>query len=311
MKVKSQLSIVIIVFISISCNSYKKCSYITDYYQLIYSAEKAYYEKNYKKVYDEMAKATKNCELINQRGIYEMLKYAESAAKIGKNNKALILIRDLISNGYKIEQLKNNEAFLKLIDTPKWEKIEKDYSKMQSEYIKTINLDLRDQISEMIDMDQYHRKMLSIRGINKDSIILLINTTDSINDIKFKKIIKKFGYPNEQIIGGYNIDNKHINPDILLFHFDDYDFYSEVLLKFINNGEALPQSLGNFVDSYQRRSQSEKKYIYGIYDNVGKDQIINYNKLDERRMSIGLSPMKLKKEIDSLKRLYFYSKKNL
>jgi len=49
----------------------------------------------------------------------------------------------------------------------------------------------------------------------------------------------------------------------------------------------------------------EKKYVYGMYDNVGEESIKEYNKLDERRVSIGLAPMALKRRIDNLKRKYY------
>ncbi|PTX43474.1 hypothetical protein C8P64_2002 [Christiangramia gaetbulicola] len=295
----------LIVFLLISCSGKEECSYVDDYYQLVYEAEKAYYQEDYQMVFDKMSKATSNCELINQPMIYEMVKYAESAAIIGKEDKALELLRDLILNGYTIEQLEENQAFSTIVRTENWGRIENEYSELRENYLNSINLELRDQISEMQNADQYHRQMLNHKGINRDSIWMIINKTDSINDIKFKQIIEVYGYPDQKLIGGYNIDQRQIDPGILLFHFDDYDYYTKTLKKLIIKGEAPPESLGNFVDSYQRRVQDQKKYIYGIYDNVGPDQIINFDNLDKRRKSIGLAPMELKKSIDSLKRIYY------
>lgn len=176
---------------------------------------------------------------------------------------------------------------------------------MREEYLAGINLDLRREIGEMVAKDQYHRIMLQEQGIDRDSLFTLINKTDSINDIKLQKIIETHGYPDERVIGGYNIDQQHINPGILLFHFDDYDYYTETLKRLIDEGKAPPQSLGNFVDSYQRRIKAQKRYIYGIYDNVGEDRIIDYDQLDKRRVSIGLAPMQLKRSIDSLKKAHY------
>jgi len=294
-----------VIFLLVSCKEKKECSYIEDYYQLVYEAEKAYYLEDYQKVFDKMSDATSSCELINQPMIYEMEKYAESAAIIGKEKKALELIHKLILNGYTIDQIEENEAFSSIVKTKDWDKIENEYSDLRENYLNSINLELREQISEMQNADQYHRQLLSNKGINRDSIWLIINKTDSINDIKLKQIIEDYGYPDQRLIGGYNIDQRQIDPGILLFHFDDYDYYTKNLKKLINKGEAPPASLGNFVDSYQRRVQEQKKYIYGIYDNVGPDQIIDYDNLDKRRKSIGLAPMKLKKSIDSLKRIYY------
>jgi hypothetical protein len=280
-------------------------SYINNYYQHVYLAEEAYYKKDYQKVFYEMTKASEKCEVLNQRGIYEMQKYAESAARIGKTKKALELIQNLILVGYEIESLKQNEAYVHIIKTSKWKKLEVEYPKLHKTYLKSINLDLRNQILEMTSSDQYHRKLLNQTGMKKDSLWKIINRTDSINDVKLKAILEKYGYPNEKIIGGYAIDKKNVDVEILLFHFDDYDYYSKKLFELIDKGEAPPESLGNFVDSYQRRVKDKKKFIYGMYKNVGEDQILDYDKLDERRISIGLPPMKLKKSIDSLKKAYY------
>lgn len=282
----------------ISCQKKNECNYIENYYQTVYIAEEAYYKGDYQKVFQQMSKAEKNCELLNQRGIYEILKYAESSARIGKNEKALELIRILLLNGYEINQLANNEAFQNLVSLEQWTQLEKDYEILHKEYLSTINLDLREKIAEMKRIDQMYRQSGEYDQQKSDSI-------DAINEPELKRIIEKYGYPDERIIGGFKIDNQPVDPGILLFHFDDYKYWTKKLKELIEKGEAPPQSLGNFVDSYQRRVQEQKKYIYGIYDNVGEESIKEYEKLDERRVSIGLAPMELKRSIDSLKRIHY------
>lgn len=303
--IKKVISGISIIFAIASCQKTDQCNYIVDYYQTVYVAEEAYYEGNYQKVFDEMNKATENCELLNQRGIYEMLIFAESSARIGEQKKAMELIRELILNGYEIDQLSNNESFQTLIGTAEWVNMEREYEALHNEYLNSINLPIRERISTMKYNDQYHRTVLSEQGINQDSIWEIINETDSINEIELKKIVETYGYPDERIIGGFKIDHQPIDPGILLFHFDDYKYWTTTLEELIKKGQAPPQSLGNFVDSYQRRIQDQKKFIYGIYDNAGEDRIVDYENLDERRVSIGLPPMKLKKSIDSLKRAFY------
>ena len=302
---KQILPFLFISLFLISFTSKKENSYIKNYYQHVYLAEEAYYKKDYRTVFSEMTMATEKCEVINQSEIYEMEKYAESAARIGETKKALELIQKLILVGYEIESLKQNEAYVGIIKTSKWRKIEKEYPKLHEIYLKSINLDLRNQIFEMTSSDKYYRRLLKQTGINTDSIWKIINRTDSINDSKLKVIFEKYGYPSDKIIGGYAIDKKNVDAQILLFHFDDYDYYTKKLFELIDKGQAPPKSLGNFVDSYQRRVKDKKKFIYGMYQNVSDDQIIEHDKLDERRISIGLAPMKLQKSIDSLKKAYY------
>lgn len=287
-----------ILISTVSCQKKNECNYIENYYQKVYLAEEAYYKEDYQKVFEQMSEAEKSCEVLNQRGIYEMLKYAESSARIGKKDKALQLIRQLLLNGYEIDQLANNEAFQNLVGLKEWSQLEKDYQNLHNEYLNSVDLELREKIAEMKRIDQMFRQRGEYDQQKSDSI-------DAINEPELKRIIEKYGYPDERIIGGFKIDNQHVDPGILLFHFDDYEYWTKKLEELIEKGEAPPQSLGNFVDSYQRRVPEQKKYIYGIYDNVGEESTKEYEKLDERRVSIGLAPMQLKRSIDSLKRKYY------
>lgn len=282
----------------VSCQNKNECNYIENYYQTVYIAEEAYYKEDYQKVFEQMSKAEKNCELLDQIGIYEMSKYAESSARIGENEKAIELIRKLFLKGYEINQLENNDAFQNLVGSKEWIQLEKDYEDLHKEYLNSIDLDLRKKIAEMKRIDQMYRQRGEYDQQKSDSI-------DAINEPELKRIIEKYGYPDERIIGGFKIDNQPVDPGILLFHFDDYDYWTTKLKELIEKGQAPPQSLGNFVDSYQRRVPEQKKYIYGIYDNVGEESIKEYEKLDERRVSIGLAPMALKRSIDSLKKIYY------
>ncbi len=281
-----------------SCQKNKECNYIENYYQTVYLAEQAYYKKDYHKVVELMSKAEMNCELIDQPMIYEIIKYAESSAQIGENEKAFELLRKLVLKGYELSDLKNNDAFQKIINSDNWTELENDYDSLHKEYLNSINLELREKISEMKRIDQLYRQRGAYDQQKCDSI-------DAINEMELKQIIAKHGYPDDKIIGGYKIDNTPVDPMILLFHFDDYDYWTTTLKELIKDGQAPPSSLGNFVDSYQRRVPEEKKYIYGIYDNVGEEKIIEFENLDERRVSIGLPPMAIKKSSDSLRRIHF------
>tara|TARA_B110001450_G_C17543228_1_gene449489 strand:+ start:31 stop:924 length:894 start_codon:yes stop_codon:yes gene_type:complete len=293
-----RIILILILISTVSCQKKNECNYIENYYQKVYLAEEAYYKEDYQKVFEQMSEAEKSCEVLNQRGIYEMLKYAESSARIGKKDKALQLIRQLLLNGYEIDQLANNEAFQNLVGLKEWSQLEKDYQNLHNEYLNSVDLELREKIAEMKRIDQMFRQRGEYDQQKSDSI-------DAINEPELKRIIEKYGYPDERIIGGFKIDNQHVDPGILLFHFDDYEYWTKKLEELIEKGEAPPQSLGNFVDSYQRRVPEQKKYIYGIYDNVGEESTKEYEKLDERRVSIGLAPMQLKRSIDSLKRKYY------
>ncbi|WP_299524074.1 hypothetical protein [Winogradskyella sp.] len=279
-----------------SCQKETDCNYIDNYYQTVYLAEEAYHKKDFERVVALMAKAEANCELLNQPIIYETLKYAESAARLGKNKKAFELIRNLILKGDKITYLKDIDAFQNIVNTNQWLELEKDYDSLRNEYLSSINLELREKIREMSRLDQIYNNP-KIDGIK------LSDSMDAINEKELKQIIAEFGYPNESLIGDFKIDFTPVGIGTMLFHFDDYDYWTTTLKEFIKKGKAPPISLGNYVDSYQRRVPQKEKYIYGIYNNASEKNIIEYDKLDERRIAIGLPSMKLKKTLDSLRNI--------
>lgn len=285
---KKTVTVTLLIVILVSCKKKTECNYIENYYQAVYLAEEAYYKKDYQKVYQLMSKIETNCELIDQPMIYEIEKFAESAAHIGENKKTFQLIRKLILEGYEITDLETNDAFQNIIKTDEWTELKNDYNSLHKQYLNSINLELRERISEMIRIDQIYNSPNNYDDKTIDSI-------NNINERELKQIIEKYGYP----------DHKTINPDILLYHFSDYDYWTSTLKELIKKGQASPRSLGSFVDSYQRRVPQKMKYIYGIYDNIGADKIIDFDNLDERRVSIGLPPMKLKNRVDSLRRIYF------
>ncbi len=295
---KNIIFVIFIILLSISCQKKSECNYIENYFQEVYLAEEAYYKEDYQMVFDNMSKATENCKLLNQPMIYEMMKYAESAARIGENKKAFELIRELILNGYEINQLSNNDAFKNIKESTEWKKIESEYGKLHEEYLNSINLELREQISEMKRVDQLYRARGHYDEQKCDSI-------DIINERELKRIVENYGYPDERIIGGYKIDNRPVDAGIMLFHFEDYEYWTKTLKELIKKGQAPPRSLGTFVDSYKRRVPEEKKFIYGIYDDVGENQIVDFEQLDERRISIGLAPLSLKKSVDVLRNEYY------
>ena len=289
-----------------SCSKTNECSYLESYYQEVYQAELAFYKGEHEIVYDILSNVEIHCPLLNQPGIYEQYKFAQSAARLGHDVKSLELIRELVlRKGYTLTPFQDNDAFVSLMNQEGWQSIESNYDELRKQYLGSIRLDIRAEIHEMVAADQYHRNLLNRASMNPDSLWIIINHTDSINDAKLKNIIESVGYPDYRIIGNYNVDMQHVDPGILLFHIDDFDYYAYKLIELIDQGLAPPTSLGNFVDSYQRSSPETKKFIYGIYDNVGEDQIIEHDKLDERRKAIGLAPMDLKREIQVAKDKYY------
>ena len=102
----------LLLFISCSKNQKTDCNYIKDYYPKIYEAELNYNEKNYQKAFELYSEAFISCELKNTVGKYEMDKFAEVSAILGKEKIALNFIQKNIEQGMLLRSFLNNPVLL-------------------------------------------------------------------------------------------------------------------------------------------------------------------------------------------------------
>jgi|SRR5699024_7351978 len=97
---KKIITILLFSFL-ISCSGSTKsdCNYITDYYPKIYKAEIQYQLQNYQKAFKLYQEAFNSCKPKNTPVYYEMHKYAELAAILGKEKLALDYIEKNLKMG--------------------------------------------------------------------------------------------------------------------------------------------------------------------------------------------------------------------
>jgi hypothetical protein len=127
---------------------------------------------------------------------------------------------------------------------------------------------------------------------NKKNYDKQMRMIDSVNQIKLKVIIDRYGYPHEKLIGEYYIDSTDVNLTTIFLHTDE-DFRINYLLPKIliavKLGKAYPELYSVSLDRYLE-SKTEKQ-LYGSY-NLSRDRlytaVTNLDKLDSIRKSIGL-----------------------
>ena len=268
--------------------------YINNYYQFVYQANFEYLSGNYQKAYDLLKTAEKNCPLLNQTGIYEPKILAECAARLNKPDEAVryieILVRDF---GYKMESFKVDSLYASLQNTRKWKKLEKKSDAYYQKYLSNVNLELRNKIIKMMKEDQSVRVNRDREGMKR---------VDSINDLKFRKIVADCDcFPDEMFtqFGKYRIDNEFFDATTFVFHInrEDAEYWKPIFLDLIRRGRAPANIYGSLIDSNLRINGM---FDYGIYQNVKAENINDFENLDKRRISVGLPPWELKKEIDEL-----------
>jgi hypothetical protein len=271
----------------------KEYDYIKDYYQFVYEANYNYEIGKDTLAYSLLKKAESNCPLLNQFGICEVATLAELSVKFNKHNEALNYIELLLKKfGYKFSYFEQRSVFNPLYEKYKWKKLKKNSDKIHQEYLKTINFSLRNELKEIMAKDQEIR----LRGIidNKE-----LDSIDSIHEERLKVIIKEFGYPDEDVIGNPNFveDESPLYIGTLIMHIRDIEYWKPIFLDLIRRGKAPANIYGNLVDSLQRQTGM---FHYGIYQNITPDRIIDFDKIDERRIAVGLSTWDLQKKMYDL-----------
>jgi len=269
--------------------------YINNYYQFVYQAHYENLSGNYQKAYDLLKTAEKNCPLLNQMGIYEPTILAECAVRLGKNNEALDYIEFTLKEfGTKFSYIENDSVFHELKSSKRWKKIKNNAEKYFNDYSKSVDFDLRKELNFMKKEDQRVRT----NGFDAEGAKIV----DSINNEKLKRIVKDCDcYPNYSVnlVGSYDTDEFDPEISVLVMHInaEDAEYWKPIFLDLIRRGRAPADIYGRLIDSNLR---SNGIFKYGIYNNVKKERIEDFENLDKRRVAVGLAPWQLDKDIYEL-----------
>lgn len=270
-------------------------NYINDYYQFVYQAHYAYLKKDYQKTYDLLKAAENNCPLLNQSGIYEPMILAESSVKLGKHKEALAYIELTLKEfGIKFSYFENNSDFEELKSSKRWKKIKNKAEKYYKDYIQKVDFSLRKELNLMKKEDQRVRT----NGFDVEGAKIV----DSVNNEKLKRIVANCDcYPNYSLnlVGNYDVDEFDPDISVLIMHIssEDSEYWQPIFLDLIRRGRAPADIYGSLIDSNLR---SNGIYRYGIYNNIKKDKIDDFENLDNRRKAVGLPPWQLQKDIFEL-----------
>jgi hypothetical protein len=268
----------------------KEYDYIKNYYQYVYEANYNYEIGKDTLAYNLLKKAESNCPLLNQYGICEIVTLAKLSVKFNKHNEALNYIELLLKKfGYKFSYFEHQSVFNPLSKKSKWKKLKKNADKIHQEYLKTVNFSLRKELKGIMAKDQEVRLRGIIDWKEVDSI-------DRIHEDRLKVILKEFGYPDDNLIGNPNFveDESPLYIGTLIMHIRDVEYWKPIFLDLIRRGKAPANIYGNLVDSLQR---GKSHFIYGIYVDTKPEKIIDFDKIDERRIAVGLSTWDLQKKM--------------
>ncbi|WP_395064255.1 DUF6624 domain-containing protein [Flavobacterium sp.] len=291
---KKSILLILILF-NTSLLSAQECNYIDNYYPLIFKAQIFYLEGKNELAYTSIKEAEKFCPLLNQSSIYEIDILAQVAIALDKKEEALNCIELLVKNyGYKFSYFEEDPIYTTLKENTKWKILKATSDSIYQDYLKTINFDLKNELSIMTSEDQRVRQ----QPINFDEMLKV----DTKNENRLKEIIAQYGYPNEKLIGAFNFEINKADISTMIFHLKDVAYWKPIFLNLIKKGEAPFNIYANLVDSNQR---TIGMFIYKIYDNISSDKIIDVDNLDNRRVSVGLRTVEMQHRMMELKKIKY------
>ncbi|MDG5493199.1 tetratricopeptide repeat protein [Psychroserpens sp. SPM9] len=287
--------LLLILFISCANKEDSECNYITDYYPYTAKAEVEFYKGNYEDAYKYYQKAFKNCEAIRMGMQRDTDFFAKVCAELNKESLAIEYIKKAISKGSTLGTFQNDESFNNIFKSEQGKKLIEEYDNMRQKYINSLNMDLRNEIQEMIKIDQ------ALLGHPEERIKVFKK-----NDKRLVEILEKLGYPNEQVVGNFGVDFSSADPRILLLHTDDsirMSYFIPKIKELVKKGQCPPITLGSMYDNLE--IYNDRPQTHGTYKNSrgNSNMIPDINRVNTNRKEIGLPSLKITKTIDSLKSL--------
>ncbi|WP_460220039.1 DUF6624 domain-containing protein [Psychroserpens sp. MEBiC05023] len=268
--------------VTVSCKVDKKdtIDYI-DYYSSVYEADSLFIEKKYSESYSILKEIFDKYEPINMDIYYEYETYLSSAVELEKTSELCDDLITLVSKyGYNKQRIFDNPNLKKIADS--CPEVSKKIDELYQVFVSSLNLSLRNEMHLMVIEDQKYRG----NGTYQDNVVNQ-EKIDEENTNRLIEIFNEYGYPNQELIGDYFVDQKHLMFTSILLHTNDSvreNYFIPKLLEFLKKGKCNPITYASMVDQlYLYNGESQ---IYGTYSN--NMNISNFEKLDTTRKSIGL-----------------------
>ncbi len=257
------------------------------YYSQIYTAEMEKFNSDFDKSFNSYKSAFENYFPF-QKDLLSIIIVGDTLASRGLLTEEQTAYIDLIRNFndifYSIDIFRNYK-----IDSFEFLKFKKHFKFIERDDFCNIseeNIYIVSEIHQMLNTDQFIRKIK--KSTFKDSLILKV---DKENNIRLRKLIKQYGYPNQRKFG---IAGSMVYT--LLLHItiseDLTSFEDSLLNKQIICGNLPPENYAKLIDRYNVWKLS-KKQVYGTWIMNGilrKEEIENFEELDYRRKNIFLEP---------------------
>ena len=194
-------------------------------------------------------------------------------------------------NGVATELLINKDYYY-LYKDKRWVIIESKLKNNFAKECKCNNSKLSLELLKMKSDDQYYRKQISILTKQKiiDSLFTLQSQSDSLNQIKLKKIIKENGWPNTSMVG-----TEAAHSAFLILQHSSYEFIVKIFPLFktaVLKNEASKADIAYIEDRILFLENKPQKYgtqlIKDLNNQLKLYKTENIDIIDSLRLAVGL-----------------------
>jgi hypothetical protein len=219
-------------------------SSVYQYYELINQAELSIADS----AIDNALLTYKNAFQILKKPKTKDLYNATLCASLTNNPIAFDYLEKLILKGYTLDSLGKQKIIAKLISKPQWKKLNLRYPELHKQWLSKINIPLRDSLKALLVRDQSFRILKGSYAIYGDTI----KKIDKENNAKLLKIIAKYGYPDDDLVG----DNEITQPfgfDIVIWHQTQTNFiynYTNILKTAVKQGKLDPMRAARLLENH-------------------------------------------------------------
>ena len=273
------------LILSMACNLVQSQEFdYTKYHKYSLEAEQLIANENYDdalKIYDKVFNDyafvfQRDCKIATQLALYQ-----------GQKDLAFQYLRQGVSSGWEMKEIKKNDFLKKLQDHPQWQAFENEYPTLYADYESSLNSELRSRVRKMFSRDQKKAlgALFRIGSKGQDKYAEKKFAPHSEQQMKeLIKILSEFGYPGEKLIG-----NDFWTSTILSHHNSISEAYARQdtiyplvkpeLKKALARGEVSPFELV-LIDEWYRSTLGQGSYLgYGILDPPSKSDLQNTNEL--------------------------------
>ncbi|WP_299112248.1 hypothetical protein [uncultured Winogradskyella sp.] len=300
MEIRNLIILFGFIYTLISCtyNSKNEVDY-KNYHAEILLAEELVSQEKYNQALERYEKVFANFK-------FNFLRDYKVASQLylftGNKEKGVNLIKESITNGWELKDLKNQEFLKKNLNDSEWKNIENQYDNLYKIFLNRIDSNIKSKVQSMFEKDQELAFKVSTIENEQEQEEFILKNFPKHSEKQLKKlleILEEKGYPGEFLIGNNfwsstilshhnSIEPDYVKKDTL------YNFIKPKLFQSLTKGYISPYEIA-LIEDWKRATTSD--FSESIYGYLNAPNSSNISQINTSRRRIGLRPVELRNKL--------------